>query len=180
MARTIYPRSELAVTRWHTARSITEFTSDEIPMEISGRSPVSSSETVSSISTSYGSFITRETNSVLFSDWGLPHYAGDRKHRVRGIEMQLYTQRVGRIQDKTIQIWSGRNLIGHNQQNLDAENTEMYGGPNSIWGIAPQNLPDVGKPEFGVVIDLQPHTTIPCNAVVRIHSVKLRIWVLPD
>ena len=177
MARPHYPREQLTPTRWHTPHSVTEFADYDIDWHYRGREGLASRENVSSISTSYGSFISRDTDSLLFSDWGLPSNVF---HTVTGIELLLETQRLARIQDKTIQIWSGRNLVGENQQNLDAENTQTYGGPNSLWGVAPHNLTDISRREWGIVIDLQPHTSIPCNETVYIHRVRLRVWILED
>jgi len=124
---------------------------------------------VRSISTSYGTFIREESNSLVFTGFGMPSVIP------LGIEVRLVTQRVARIQDKVIQLWDGAQTIGENRQNLKAEDDQRYGGDWDRWGLKTDYDIPTGSPSFGIVIDLQPHTQYPCSDTVYIRSVTMRL-----
>lgn len=128
---------------------------------------------VRSISTSFGTFTREESNSLLFTGFGMPSVIP------LGIEVRLVTQRLARIQDKVIQLWDGTQTIGENKQNLQAENDQTYGGDFDRWGLKTDYAIPASSPDFGVVIDLQPHTEIPCSDTVYIRSVTMRLY-LPE
>jgi hypothetical protein len=92
-----------------------------------------------------------------------------------GIQVRLVTQRLARIQDKVIQLWDGERTIGENRQNLQAENDQLYGGDFDRWGLKSDYGIPTDSSDFGVVIDLQPHTEIPCSDTVYIRSVTMRL-----
>ena len=124
-----------------------------------------------SISTSYGTFIREESNSLVFSDFGFSDVVP------LGIEMRLRARRVARIQDKTIQLWNGSRTISENLQNLSAEDEQVYGGETDRWGIPISESIPVASSDFGVVVDLQPHVSYPCADLVYINSVAMRLYL---
>ena len=124
---------------------------------------------VRSISTSFGTFTREESNSLLFTGFGMPDAIP------LGIEVRLVTQRLARIQDKVIQLWDGTQTIGENRQNLRAENDQVYGGDFDRWGLRSDYAIPTASPDFGVVVDLQPHTEYPCSDTVYIRSVTMRL-----
>ena len=122
-----------------------------------------------SISTSFGTFVRDESNAVQFLDFGFD--AGT----VTGIEVKLVTTRLARIQDKTIQLVYQNKTISENKQDLLAADTHIYGAADDRWGItSDRNIP-VESSEFGVIIDLQPHASIPCAGTVYIRSILMRV-----
>jgi len=163
-------------TNWHFPRAAAELAANEIGFgNYSGSATqgfVSLAQT-RSISTSYGTYVREETNSVLFTDFGFAAV------QPQGIQLRLRTRRQARIQDKVIQLWDGVRAISENQQNLSAEDEQLYGDSDNVWGVpAAVNIP-VDSVNFGVIIDLQPHTEIPCADLVYIRSVAMRLY-LPE
>lgn len=158
-------------TRFHKPQAAQQLHEQEVDMQKTGSSQFSSARSVYSISTSYGTFERRESNSVAFTGFGFQDCVPV------GIEVKLVTQRLARIQDKRVQLWDGEQLIGDNKQNLNAENTQLYGSDFDRWGLKTDYHIPVSSHSFGVVIDLQPHTEIPCSETVYIHSVSMRLFV---
>jgi hypothetical protein len=166
----------MAWTKWHSPRTAAELESDEITMAsyLGSQTQGFQSQTETrSISTSYGTFIREESNSLVFSDFGFLDVVP------MGIEMRLRTRRVARIQDKTIQLWNGSRTISENLVNLAAEDDQIYGGADNRWGISVTESIPISSSQFGVVIDLQPHVNYPCSDLVLIRSVAMRLY-LPD
>jgi hypothetical protein len=164
----------MAWTKWHSPRTAAQLESDEIAMQsYSGSSTrgFQSQSQTRSISTSYGTFIREESNSLVFTDFGFVDC------EPRGIEMRLRTRRVARIQDKTIQLWNGSRTISENLVNLAAEDDQTYGGADNRWGIPLTESIPVASTNFGVVVDLQPHVSYPCADLVLIRSVAMRLYL---
>lgn len=161
-------------TKWHFPKSAVELETDEISMQSYGGSPTRgfiSQSPLRSISTSYGTFIREESNSLVFTDFGFDNVVP------QGIEMRLRARRVARIQDKTIQLWNGSRTISENLVNLSAEDEQIYGGENNRWGIPKTESIPVSSENFGVVVDLQPHVDYPCADLVYIRSVAMRLYL---
>ena len=164
----------MAWTKWHFPKTAVQLETEEIEMAAYGGSPTRgfrSQSPLRSISTSYGTFIREESNSLVFTDFGFPAV------QPQGIEMRLRARRVARIQDKTIQLWNGSRTISENLQNLRAEDEQIYGGENDRWGIPFAESIPVSDSEFGVVVDLQPHVEYPCADLVFIRSVAMRLYL---
>jgi len=164
----------MAWTKWHFPKSAVQLETEEIDMQTYGGSPTRgfrSQSPLRSISTSYGTFIREESNSLVFSDFGFSAV------QPQGIEMRLRARRVARIQDKTIQLWNGSRTISENLQNLRAEDEQVYGGENDRWGIPLAESIPVSDSEFGVVVDLQPHVEYPCADLVFVRSVAMRLYL---
>jgi hypothetical protein len=164
----------MAWTRWYSPKQARQLETNEIRVAAQGTQGISdfvSVFPVRSISTSFGTFIREETNALVFTRFGLPDVVP------KGIELRLVTQRLARIQDKTIQLWDGSKQIGENKQNLLAENDQLYGGEQDRWGLESQYAIPLTSSDFGVVIDLQPHTEIPCSDTVYIKTLSIRIYI---
>jgi len=164
----------MAWTRWYSPKQARQLETDEIRIAAQGTQGISdfvSVFPVRSISTSFGTFIREESNSLVFTDFGLPD------DTPRGIQMRLHTQRVARIQDKTIQLWDGSKTIGENLADFSAGDDHVYGGENDLWGVPRDYAFPLDSPDFGVVIDLQPHREIPCSDTVYIRSVAIRVYL---
>jgi len=164
----------MAWTQWYSPRQARQLETSEIPVNAQGTQGISdfvSAVPVRSISTSYGTFVREESNSLLFTDFGFDYVAA------KGIEMRLHTQRVARIQDKTIQLWNGSKAISENLADLTAEDLQLYGGATNLWGMRIGELPNLSDADFGVVVDLQPHREIPCSDTVYIRSVAMRLYL---
>lgn len=160
-------------SRWHKPGTAEQLETSQIALTPRDGRTVSqfvSAEPVRSISTSFGTFETEESNSLVFSRWGFA--AGS----VAGIELRLQVRRLARIQDKTVQLWNGSKTIGENLQNLQAEDDTIYGAENDRWGVPRDYSFPLDSADFGVVIDLQPHTEIPCADTVILRSVRMRVY----
>jgi hypothetical protein len=163
----------MAWTRWYSPKQARQLETDEIRIAAQGTQGISdfvSVFPVRSISTSFGTFIREESNSLVFTDFGLPSV------QPLGIEMRLQVRRLARIQDKTVQLWNGSKTIGENLQNLQAEDDSIYGAQNDRWGVPRDYEFPLDSSQFGVVIDLQPHTEIPCADTVILRSVRMRVY----
>jgi len=155
-------------SQWKSPRNAQQIDQSEIEMNQFGTNWISH-EQVRSISTSFGTFERSESNAVQFLDFGFESGI------VTGIEVRLVATRLARIQDKTIQLVYQNQPISENKQNLLAADTNVYGDAHDRWGItSDRNIP-VESSEFGVIIDLQPHTTIPCADTVYIRSIQMRV-----
>lgn len=128
------------------------------------------------VAMSYGDILTSdgevssEPQTLLFTDFGFDVDST----LVSGIQVQLHVSRLGRIQDRLIQIWNGARNLGHNKANLDAEDIQLYGDETDLWKT--RNL-DFTLTDFGVAVDLQPHTQYPSNNTVYLRSIKMRLFV---
>lgn len=162
----------MAWTRWHTPNRVAHFEVSEIEFgfDFEPVPDVLVSDTpVKGVSLSYGDLTTSESNALLFSDFGFS-YNGV----VQGVEMRLHVSRLARIQDKLIHLYQNAKLRGRNKANLQAEDVWVYGGPNDLWYSRKVNF---DNPEFGVVIDLQPHTQYPSSNLVYLRDVRMRLNV---
>lgn len=160
-------------SQWHKPGLAHELETTEIgltPRDGRSVSQFVSVEPVRSISTSFGTFIREESNSLVFTDWGFD--AGT----LAGIELRLRVRRLARIQDKVIQLWDGTKTIGENLADLSAEDDHTYGSESDRWGVPRDYGFPLDSPQFGVVIDLQPHTEIPCSDTVILRSVRMRVY----
>lgn len=102
-----------------------------------------------------------ETNALLFANYAVSGLASR-------AELRLHVSRLGRIQDKTIRLWDGSSWIGENRATLDAVDVYTY-----TWDDLAVDL----TADFGVVVDLQPHTQYPSSNTVYIRSVQMRFFI---
>lgn len=156
-------------TEWRSPRLAQELDQSEITMQGTGVRVWTSTQPVRSISTSFGTFVTEQSNAVQFLDFGFEQGI------IVGIELELRSRRNARIQDRTIQLVFQNKEISENRANFAAENVQRYGGEFDRWGIPSTTAIPVESQEFGIFIDLQPHLTIPCSDTVYIDSVQMRV-----
>jgi len=163
----------MAWSPWKSPQQARQLETDEIDLvsQIAHKAEdFVSARPVKSISTSFGTFIREESNSVVFTDWGFELGA------VEGIEVRIQAARVARIQDKTVQLWDGTKTVGENLADLSAGDDHVYGSASDRWGVPASFGFPLDSSDFGVVIDLQPHREIPCSDTVVLRSVKMRIY----
>lgn len=157
-------------TPWKSPRKIQQLESEEI--EFSGvprTTEYTSNKPVSGVSNFFGGLVTNESSAIAFTDFG---FELDGKNVV-GVELYLYVSRLGRTQDKTIKLFAGK-TVGLNQSDLQAEDKHTYSGDLKKWGVENREI-DYTAEDFGVTIDLQPHTEYPSNEIVYIRKVQVRL-----
>lgn len=93
---------------------------------------------------------------------------------ITGVELELQTQRLSRINDKVIQLIYNNELLGLNQKLEIAENKQIYGSSTSTWGTV-LNSTIINSPTFGIVVQLEANKTTPFSELAYIDYVKLRI-----
>jgi hypothetical protein len=98
------------------------------------------------------------STALLFKDF-------DVSGVVTAVEASIHVERLSRIQDKTIQLYTGGQLVGKNLADLTADNQQVYS-----W----VNLNYTADSEFGIVVDYQPNSQIPSREILIIRSVLLR------
>lgn len=158
-------------TTWRTASRVEEINQGQISYT-DGSGPLDATTNIITVRPARGNYSTRglvteEPNGLIFSNFGF-----DVSGSVIGVELRLETQRLSRIQDRTIQLhYNG--LLGQNQARDLAEDSQVYGSADSLWGI--ESFDQWSSADFGVVIDLQPNIYIPSNNPVIIRSVSLRL-----
>lgn len=89
---------------------------------------------------------------------------------IKNIEVKIHISRLARIKDLTVQLYSCGKLIGDNLANPEAEDIHIYGGPIEKWGIKEINPFDIG-----LVLDFQPHTSMPSSELVYLRKVQMRV-----
>lgn len=162
----------MAWSQWHSPRTAQQLETSEIELQApmgSVRGFVSA-EPVRSISTSFGTFIREESNSLVFTDWQFSSGI------VAGIELRLRVRRLARVQDKVVQIWDGTKTVGENLADFSAGDDHVYGSESDRWGVSQDYSFPLNSSDFGVVIDLQPHREIPCSDIIILRSVRMRVY----
>lgn len=94
---------------------------------------------------------------------------------VCGIEMRLVTSRLARVQDYLISLTYNNEVIGDNLANDLAENDQLYGGENNLWGTTLTSQ-EIESSSFGVIVGLGPNKKVPHSDLGYINSVQLRIY----
>jgi hypothetical protein len=116
------------------------------------------------------SLLATGSQSLIFRDFGIPSNAA-----VVGIELLLTVTRLARVQDRQIQLCVAGHAQGENRAVSTAEDSHVYGAADDLWGTAGIQF---HNPQFGVIIDLQPHAQYPSNNTVYLRSVVLRVHTL--
>ena len=93
---------------------------------------------------------------------------------VSGIEMRLTMKRNGRINDETIQLCLGDNLLGDNISTSNVDTIKLYGGENDKWNtsVTPSTLSDIN---FGVIMRFKSHPRWPHKTGAMVNGVELRV-----
>jgi hypothetical protein len=137
-----------------SAASITQFQDDTVEINISKGVSLGA---VTGISNSRGTLITQGSDSLLYSDFG---YIGPATR----ITVKLQVTRLSRVQDYQVQLWDGTQLIGLNLADPTAGDLHEYVFEGDY---------DVTA-QFGLVLDLGPHRSIPSSNLVYIRSVLVK------
>lgn len=148
----------MAWTKWLSATSITKFEDDSVIMDTVG---LISLEPIYGVAVSEGNINQYGSEALLFKNFLSSGIA-------TAIQATIKVERVGRIQDKVIQLYDGNKLVGKNVAYLKAENTHVY-----EWSDISYNL----NSNFGIVIDYQPNLTTPSRERLIIRSVLLRFFI---
>lgn len=148
----------MAWTRWFGANSITKFEDDSVIMDTVG---LISLEPIYGVAVSEGRINQYGSEALLFKNFLSSGTA-------TAVQATIKVDRVGRIQDKVIQLYDGYNLVGKNVADLKAENTHVY-----EWSNINYNLDS----NFGIVIDYQPNVSTPSRERLIIRSVLLRFFI---
>lgn len=161
-------------TLWKSPRAAVGVEADEINFTNSQARNLRSVEPVRGIATSFGSLNTDESTAIVFSDFEF----NVNNELVSHVEVELHVSRLGRVQDKVIALWFDGVRRKANLANLAAEDRHVYSGLTKDWR-AGSNI-DYNSPQFGVYVDLQPHTQYPSNNTVYIRSVRVRLGISSD
>lgn len=137
--------------------TVTEYTADTVDIDVS---TLVSTAPVTGVATARGALVTRESDGLLFSGFG---FTGT----VTGLELHLTVSRLARIQDRVIQFYNAGSTLGANLADLAAEDTHIYRLDGAF---------DIGS-DFGVIVDVGPHTQYPSANTVYIRSVAVRFIV---
>lgn len=148
----------MAWTGWLKASSITKFEDDSVVMDTAG---LISLEPIYGVAVSNGNINQYGSEALLFKNFLSSGTA-------TAVRATIHVDRVGRIQDKVIQLFDGTKLVGKNAFNLAAENTHVY-----EWTNVNYNL----NSNFGIVVDYQPNVTTPSRERLIIRSVVMQFFI---
>jgi hypothetical protein len=145
----------MAWTSWRKARTVIQFENDSVVVDTD---QLISLTPIHSVALSSGRMQQYGSTALLFKDF-------DVSGVVTAVEASIHVERLSRIQDKTIQLYTGGQLVGRNLADLTADNQQVYS-----W----VNLNYTADSEFGIVVDYQPNSQIPSREILIIRSVLLR------
>ena len=145
-------------TNWVGANSITKFEDDSVIMDTVG---LISLEPIYSVAVSEGRLNQYGSEALLFKNFLSSGVA-------TAVQASIHVDRVGRIQDKVIQLCNGGQLVGKNAADLTAGNTHVYEWTNTSYNL---------NSDFGIVIDYQPNISMPSRERLIIRSVVMRFFI---
>jgi hypothetical protein len=148
----------MAWTNWLNAKSITKFADDAVIMDTT---ELISLTPIYGVALSNGNISQYGSEALLFKNF----LSGG---TATAVQATIRVDRVGRIQDKIIQLYTGGKLVGKNAADLTAGNTHVYD-----WSNINYNL----NSDFGIVIDYQPNVTTPSRERLIIRSVLMRFFI---
>jgi len=112
---------------------------------------------------------------------------------ILGVELALYVQRAGRIQDLVVQLVRNGQLIGDNRASTvnpvqsdtntgefttpvnPAGDYNIYGGSSDLWGTTGLTSANIADSTFGVAISFKSNETYPHRDIAYLSQVALRI-----
>lgn len=142
-----------------------EFTDGVAPLD--QVSNIVTAEPILAVATSSSrSLLATGSQSLIFRDFGIA------EGTVVGIELLLSVSRLARIQDRVVQLCVNAVPQGRNVAVPTAEDLHVYGAATDLWDVEGIDFTD---PQFGVIIDLQPHAQYPSSNTVYLRSVVLRV-----
>jgi len=159
-------------TNWHQPQSMQYTENDEVQYAKYTRGVLATVLPIWGVSESKGSgdptIRFQEPTAIIFSDFGFD-LAG---FTVETVELELHVQRLARIQDKEIALWTGTGTLKNmaNPENPDVARYILPQEPNAGEPVIP-----VDWDNWGVYVDLQPHQQTPSSNIAVIRSVKVRL-----
>ena len=157
------------------------------PYGVSNNAVAVSSKPLYTISGIWMEKFLSNTDQLQCTNFNIP-YTGQ---TVVGIELELDTQRAGRIQDLVVQLLLNGQLIGDNKASIinpvesntytgdetipiPVGNYNIYGTPSDMWGTTLTST-QVADSTFGVAISFKSNVIYPHSDIAQISQVGLRI-----
>lgn len=122
--------------------------------------------------------ITR-TAPLLLTDFGFSHTG-----TVKGIKLEIISQRGMRASDWDIRLWNGSKLGNNKRIKIERNdrdqpnyvpNTQLYGSSTDLWG-AELTATIINSSAFGVSIEMSSHPITPHSDTVYIDAVRMRVY----
>ena len=154
-------------TKWKRPGTTVKYNDDLVGYQTFNSYNLLSQQEISGVSAGYSNMTTTGVDALHFTDWGWE------TGRPIGIQVYVHVSRLARISDLVIQLTYDNELIGLNLADLDADDINTYGGHITEW--LPNPIPDLDATNIGLVLDYQPHPSVPCSELVYIRDVKMRI-----
>jgi hypothetical protein len=157
-------------SKWYSPKTLEQQSSDEIAytgglLKDFTANFVSDSAVVG-VATSLGGLVQLGAQSLVFRNFGI-----ENQGTVIGVEVQLSVDRLSRIQDQIVQLWTG-SAVGRNLADPMAEDRWVYTGDLARWRV---DTLAVDNENFGVLIDLQAHKQYPSKNMIYVRDVKIRV-----
>ena len=159
-------------TLWQRPRVTTKQETDDVGYNIINSYSMLSSHPINGVATGYSQLRLRGIHAMHFSEW--PWVPG----KIRGIEVKLHVSRLARIMDLTVQLTLNGELVGENLANPYAKDIHVYGGKFSDWKLN-KEPEEVDVTKLGLLLDFQPHHSIPSSELVYLRNVQMRISYFP-
>ena len=93
---------------------------------------------------------------------------------VQGIEVQVGSIRLARIQDYIIQLTLNGELIGDNLADGNIQDLKIFGSNSSLWGTN-LTIDNINDPTFGIVVAFRSHVSIPHRDLIYVDQIAMRI-----
>jgi hypothetical protein len=90
------------------------------------------------------------------------------------VQIKTHVSRLARITDLTVQLTENGELVGKNLADYAAEDIHIYGGELLEW-----KLDDIDISHIGLLLDYQPHYSMPSSEMVYIRNVQMRVAYIP-
>jgi hypothetical protein len=148
----------MAWTKWLCAKSITKFEDDSVVMDTV---QLISLTPIYGVALSNGKMNQYGSEALLFKDFLSSGTA-------TAIQATIQVERMGRIQDRVIQLCDTGTLVGKNVADLSANNIHVYDWPSTNYNLSS---------DFGIVVDYQPNITVPSRERLIIRSVTMRFFI---
>lgn len=115
--------------------------------------------------------IRNKTWYIVATDFGFTESI----NQITGIQVQLQSNRAGRITDETLQLYWNGSAISENLASLELDMIKLYGTSPADWGLESFDREQITSPEFGVLLRFQSHPFWPHRSTMYINSVAVRL-----
>lgn len=151
-------------TNWRMPTLVTEFEPDDVVYTHLQPRNLVSAMPINGVSTGFSQLREQGIHALQFTGWGWEPGV------IRHIELRVHVSRLARVKDLTVQLVHDGELIGKNLADLNAEDVHVYGGALDIW-----NIKTIDPESISVVLDYQPHPTMPSSELVYLRKVQMRM-----